>query len=244
MMGKMVHAPAATDYSRTPLTPWNGVDRLKGYLRCAQWKLANFRKPKEFLCDGTRYSYFAHGYNRTWNNERAVELPLIGKFVRENRGRRILEVGNVLPHYFKTNHDVLDKYEIGRGIIRKDIVEFQPAQPYDLIISISTLEHVGWDETPREPEKVIHALQHVKSLLAPGANLVMTFPLGYNPVLDEHLFSNLAGFGAVSFLQRTSADPRWMQVDAVTAAKCAYGRPFPFANAIAFSVFRKGKVSA
>jgi hypothetical protein len=38
---------------------------------------------------------------------------------------------------------VLDKYEQAPGVINEDVVSFSPPQKYDLIVSVSTLEHVG-----------------------------------------------------------------------------------------------------
>ncbi len=50
----------------------------------------------------------------------------------------------------------------------KDIVEFVPQDKYDLIISISTLEHVGWDEQPQKPGKLLQAIDHLRATcLAP-----------------------------------------------------------------------------
>ena len=43
-------------------------------------------------------------------------------------------------------HDVLDKYEKGNNVINDDVVSFSTEVKYDLIVSVSTLEHVGWDE--------------------------------------------------------------------------------------------------
>jgi hypothetical protein len=110
---------------------------------------------KTFIFNGKTYYYFVHKYNTTWKNERAVEVPIIWDIVREHyrQGKRVLEVGNVLSHYFRIFHDVLDKYEVAEGVINQDVVDFKPAWKYDLIVSISTLEHVGWDEEPKEPEK-------------------------------------------------------------------------------------------
>jgi len=66
--------------------------------------------------------------------------------VRKYRGKNILEIGNVLSRHIKLEHDILDKYETAKGVINEDIVDFKSEKKYDLIISISTLEHVGWDE--------------------------------------------------------------------------------------------------
>jgi hypothetical protein len=56
-----------------------------------------------------------------------------------------------------------------------------------LIVSISTLEHVGWDEEDKNPVKVLQAIEILKSLLAPLGKIVVTLPLGYNPIIDDYL---------------------------------------------------------
>ncbi len=80
---------------------------------------------------------------------------------------------------------IVDKYEKAIGVINEDICNFKPSKKYDLIISISTLEHVGFDEKPRDPCKVLRAIENLKSLLAVGGKLVAILPVGYNPYLDE-----------------------------------------------------------
>lgn len=49
-----------------------------------------------FLFNGKQYKYFYHRYNSTWQNERAVEIPLIVEFINENskkNPKKILEIG-------------------------------------------------------------------------------------------------------------------------------------------------------
>ena len=56
------------------------------------------------------------------------------------------------------------------------------------IVSISTIEHVGWDETPRDPNKIPRALENLTTrCLAPGGEIVVTLPIGYNTYLDKLL---------------------------------------------------------
>ncbi|GAH93498.1 unnamed protein product, partial [marine sediment metagenome] len=133
------------------------------------------------------YNYFYHRYNSTWGNERAIEVPVVWDIVKKYKGKHILEVGNVLSHYFPTQHTILDKYEKASGVINLDVVDFQPAEKYDLIVSISTLEHVGWDEKPREPRKILRALENLKRCSALGGQIVVTLPLGYNREIDKLL---------------------------------------------------------
>jgi hypothetical protein len=79
-----------------------------------------FMSRKTFTFNGKTYYYFVHKYNTTWKNERAVEVPIIWDIVREHYRweKRVLEVGNVLSHYFRVFHGVLDKYEVAEGVIK------------------------------------------------------------------------------------------------------------------------------
>ena len=140
---------------------------------------------REFIFNGKKYRYFYHPYNTTWKNERKVEIPIIYELLEQNQGKRILEVGRVLPHYFSVSHDVLDKYEKGKNVINEDVVDFTPPGKYDLIVSISTLEHIGWNEAPKEPEKAAKAIENLKRCLNPGGKIVFTVPIGQNPHLDN-----------------------------------------------------------
>ena len=86
-------------------------------------------------------------------NERSIEVPIVMEIVNQNKGKRILEIGNVLSNYYKVSHDIVDKYEKAPNVINQDVVDFKTNEKYDLIVSISTLEHVGWDEEPRDDKK-------------------------------------------------------------------------------------------
>jgi hypothetical protein len=174
------------------------------------WSLVRqYLRHRTFSFRDRVYRYFWHSYNRTWMNERSVEVPIIWQIVKQHRGRRVLEVGNVLSHYFPVCHEILDKYESGHGIINEDVVNFCPADRYDLIVSISTLEHVGWDETPRDPEKALRAVENLRGLLAPGGRLVVTIPLGYNPEMDQFLRAGRIPLSERYCLRRPASGKRW-----------------------------------
>jgi len=195
------------------------------------------RRKRRFQVAGREYSYFTHRYNATWRNERAVELPVIREAVESARGNRILEIGNVLSHYMPVHHDVLDKYEQASGTVRADLVDFVPEHPYDLVVSISTIEHIGWDESPREPAKVLRALETMKRCLAPGGALLVTFPLGHNPFLDEQVRTGQIVFEEQHVLRRVSLANEWREVELGDVADAKYGHPYPYANAIVIGRF-------
>ncbi len=180
-----------------------------------------FPTHKTFAFQDKPHHYFYNFYNITWKNERTIEVPIVWNFVEHHRGKRILEVGNVLSWYFPIHHEVLDKYEIAEGVINQDIVDFNPTEKYDLIVSISTLEHVGWDETPREPQKVFQAIEHLKTLLNASGMLVITVPLGYNTALDGFIKEKRLTFTKQIFMKRGSKNPEWTEINPAEAIEIA-----------------------
>lgn len=133
--------------------------------------------------NGRPVPYFVHSHNRTWTNERSIELRLAQQFVASVGGRG-MEFGNVLTRYgLARPWTIVDKYETGLGIANIDIVDFED-EPFDFIVSVSTLEHVGWDEDVREPEKVVQALYRLLSLLKTDGRLFLTAGLHHSEFLD------------------------------------------------------------
>lgn len=174
-------------------------------------------------------------HNVTWANERCVELALAHALMADVRPERLLEVGHVTPHYFQGGHLVVDKYE--PGSLRIDIVDFAPAERFELILSISTFEHIAFDEPGEAPAreavatKVSAALDRCRSLLAPGGLLAITVPLGYNPALDAMIANGELGWDRASWFKRFPGR-HWAQVSRAEAVRCRYGSPYAFANAI------------
>ena len=196
------------------------------------WERKLFRATMVFSVQGTSYRYFYHLYNQTCETERTVEIPIVWRVVQANRGKRILEVGNVLSHYFPVCHDILDKYEHDTGVMNYDVIDFCPTQKYDLIVSISTLEHVGWDEPKRDPLKVARAIENLRGCLAPGGSLVFTVPHGHNTLLDELLERRQLSLTQCLCLKRLDEDNRWVEVSLQEIVNIKYNSPFPAANAI------------
>jgi hypothetical protein len=194
--------------------------------------VAEERSRRTFHFDGREYHYFVHHYNRAWKNERAVELAIGRQFLEERSGTRTLEVGNVMAHYAPVNYDVLDKYEISPGVINEDIVDHEPTVPYDTILSISTLEHVGWDEQPRQPDKTMRACHALRRMLAPEGELLLTCPIGQNPFLDQYISDRTLPFDDVRFMRRLDGDNTWVECPLEDVIGMEYGRPFANANAI------------
>jgi SAM-dependent methyltransferase len=217
---------------------WHAAASHGGFLL---FGLAHRRR--SFTFAGRRYRYHAAPYNGTYRNERTVELAIALPLLASSGGKRVLEVGNVTTHYAAARHRVVDKHETAPEVENLDAVEIQSSEPYDVILCISTLEHVGLDERRdhafvEDPDKPRQALEHLASLLAPGGTLLVTFGLGYNVSLDERLFAGELRFDELRFLKRISRDNRWREAAPEAVRGAAYGSPYPAANAVAIGVRR------
>jgi SAM-dependent methyltransferase len=185
--------------------------------------------------------YFYHSYNATWANERCVEAPIADALLESHSPEEILEVGNVLSHYHPVMHQVVDKFEKGERVVNEDILSFQPGQKYALVFSISTFEHIGFDDENAGSSalKISEAISACKRLLKPEGRLVITVPIGYNPELDEMIRSNQLGASREDYLIRTGKR-RWEERPKSEAMQSRYGSPFPYANAILVAEFARG----
>lgn len=206
------------------------------------WILRSLR-PGTFDFENRRLHYFYHRYNTTWVNERAVEVPIAMTYIEKARVDSTLEIGNVLSHYYPIAHRIIDKYEQGDGIISVDVLDYNPSTKFDLIISISTFEHIGFDDEPTEPsgQKIAAAIQHCRSLLKPGGKLVLTLPIGYNPDVDLLLGKAELPFTRETYLRQQQRG-KWAVVQRAEAMQCRFKALFPYANAIAVIEFSRSEL--
>lgn len=191
---------------------------------CAGWVVgytAGRRRPvPDFDYDGRTYRGLHHPYHYTWLNERQVEIPVFAALVGAHDPGQVLEVGNVLVHYGEHRHAVVDRYEQADRVVNVDIVDYDPGRRFDLIVAISTLEHVGLDEDVHEPGKPARAIEHLRGLLAPAGKLVVSVPVDYNPDLDRMLRDGEVPLDSCHALRRVGG--RWRQVDCADAWDATY----------------------
>ena len=182
-----------------------------------------------FQYNGNTYSYVDHPSNQTRVNERRVELPIAFDFLKRMEGKRILEVGNVTHHYNRAyTHDVLDLYEKvpWLDIINEDILTWNPSEPYEAVLSISTLEHTA------DP------LSAIDRVLSFAPNVLITVPYGYGDGWIERVptYPGVDMF----YMQRQDQENQWKQVSPHDVQGTRYNTPFPFANALL--ILEKGRV--
>lgn len=215
----------------------SGTPAIANPLLRAAWRAKlhaglRWRLRAGFRFQGHRHPFLVARYNLTWVNERQVEVPLARAALREGPGPRVLEVGNVLAHYGRVRHTVVDKYEKAPGVRNEDFLD-HAGGPYDLVIAISTFEHIGWDEADRDASKFLRALDKARALLVPRGRLFATVPLGYNPAVDAFVLAPVAPF-RVAFLRRTGPGPGdWQEAAQVHPANHPYGVGCANASAIA-----------
>ncbi|MCI4335095.1 MAG: hypothetical protein L3K04_05675 [Thermoplasmata archaeon] len=177
------------------------------------------------------------------HTERVVEVPwALGFATQAPAGGRALEVGNVLNRYQPFPHVVLDRYEVAPGVLNVDVTEFEPPERFPLILSVSTLEHVGFDEPERTAGKFRTALRHLREVcLAPGGQIAVTVPLGYNPEVDDWVRAKADGLGRCYLLHRYSSLNLWREVEpsALESApdQLRFDRAFPGASYVALWSF-------
>lgn len=133
-----------------------------------------------FTYRGQVFDLFNHPHNTTAHNERAVEIPLAVDYA--TRRGIDLEVGNVLGHYGITGHRVVDRYEEAPGVDNRDVLDLEDR--VGSVVSISTLEHVRWDEPDKDPTGAILAYELLRRIAEHG---FVTVPLGHQIALDVHL---------------------------------------------------------
>jgi len=198
--------------------------------------IITFLPRKKFILNNKQYKLFYHNYNIAWANERCVEIPIILGFIKDNNGK-ILEVGNVLSHYFNADWDILDKFEKKSGVINEDANQFNPKSKYDLIISISTFEHIGFDDELRNKQKIINTFNNLKNnCLNKKGKIIITSPIGYNPEMDSAILNNQFKFNEQIFIKRRGLLD-WKQIPKEEALASKYNEPFPYGNCVFIGVY-------
>ena len=192
-----------------------------------------------FLINNIKFRYFINTYNAV-NSERVVEIPIAIEFLKKHKSDEILEVGNVLSYYFNLKKRIIvDKYEKAKDILNIDILNYKPNKKFKAIISISTLEHIGFDEPVIENGKSLKAFIRIIKLLDKSGEALITVPLGYNPEIDDIIKNKRIKFSKKIYLKRVSIWNLWVQTDMKDALKQKYGQKYPSANAIAVLYLKK-----
>jgi len=196
---------------------------------------------KHFDFNGKQYDYYL-SFGSSGLNERIVEVPIVWEYVSKMAGKKVLEVGRVMAALTWNDFDVVDLTEKAPGVINVDILDYHTDKRYDLIICISTLEHIGFgdygDAIDHDPEKSLKAINHMISLLDSGGTLIATAPIGWNPFFDELIVQKKLPFTEIYFMKRKSRG-KWYQTDYLKAINTRYGWPQAYAQSIIVGIYKK-----
>ncbi|HEY9674814.1 MAG TPA: hypothetical protein V6D11_25465 [Waterburya sp.] len=222
-----------------------------------------------FILNGSLIYYNRINYNNA--AERSIEVPIAFNFLAHSladiRGKaKILEIGNVLSNYENSLSDylgirprrVVDKYEVGLGVENTDMMDILDTDKYDIIIAISTVEHVGQEgyrgkTKADDNEAPLKAIAKIYHLLKLGGKALVTVPFGklikgrdfiqfnqdYLALLSSKYQIPLSAL-SVSWLKRIATEigrenPRqlWVQVEGTELSHAEYNWPWPYSNGIA-----------
>jgi hypothetical protein len=190
-----------------------------------------------FEWEGRHVPYFVHDYHYTWLNERAVEVALALEVLERQPGASVLEIGNVLGHYAPVDHVVVDKYEAAPGVLNEDVADLDLDRQFDLVLAISTLEHVGLDEEVLDEDKPVRAVDRLRAHVAPGGLLWVTHPVGYNPALDARFRDGTLGATRMRGLLREHSRNVWREVPLEEVWATPYDRLLYTAHAVVVAEF-------
>ncbi len=133
-----------------------------------------------FEHEGERLPMYYHMYNLTHLNERCVELAVARRFLTGRDVAAGIEVGNVMGHYWRAEHQIVDLneppawYQTTHNYHNMDLFDLRGnSYMQDWLVSLSTIEHSA------NPAEAIGVLRG----LAPEG--LITFPTGVDPVLDN-----------------------------------------------------------
>lgn len=172
-------------------------------------------------------------YNSTILNERAVEIPIARHWLSKVHGVG-LEVGNVMSHYGLTRRrTIVDLFEKGDRVRNIDVFDIEGS--FDWILTVSTVEHVRWDTTPRDPDAAFRSVQHLRSLLTERGRMLVTVGLGWNRQLDKTL---MAGAGATRACTLVRDGLGWQQTPTLTFEP--YGATTPWAESVWIGEYEGG----
>ena len=204
-----------------------------------------------FKFNGEELEYLIHPYNRTSINERKIEIPIVMNYIKKYKPNYILEIGNVLHHYYPDlfkNHNIttVDKYE--KDVTNKCLLSMDaeniPKQfsnnQFGLIISISTLEHVGVDDYPKwKHKKTIVTKDIIDKSLSYNGILIATIPLNYKQEINDQVEKNEFNFTHRYYMERYNlVDNLWKESNFKSASNMVY-RPNVCASGLVIGIHDK-----
>ena len=166
--------------------------------------------------------YCREFFNEAYSNERSVEVALGRWFL--GRFDPIIEVGAVLPYYGNDKHEIVDLTDTHPASRKADGLRLDYKGRN--VLSISTVEHMNGKEFGNQSDE--DCVTFLKKVVAEADNYLITWGVGYNPVLDRFVRESNVPH---AILKRTNWKNEYVQIEgAEDAWKMPFGhsdRPIP-----------------
>ena len=162
-------------------------------------------------------------YNNPRINERNIELPIAFWFI-EHYNDNLIEIGEVTPFYRDPQHPV---YDLSSDIAdrRRDVFDINMTDKN--VLSISTVEHVGFGDYGNTPEPHL-AIEAIRLIRKKSRKHMITYPVGYNEELDYDLMHSEIPY----FVMYRDDKNKWFMFDHKELQMFYYNEPFYAGNAI------------
>lgn len=135
-----------------------------------------------FKINDIELRYAREFFNEAYKNERSLEVS-IGRYFLSKFGNETLEVGAVLPYYGNDAHEIIDLADEHPKSKKLNAIDLDYTGKN--VLSISTIEHMSTKEYGNGSDQ--DCITFLNKVLSGASNYLITWGIGYNPVLDEYI---------------------------------------------------------
>ncbi len=107
--------------------------------------------------------------------------------------KRMLEAGNVLSYYYRVRDDIIGRRNESERVINLEIIGFYTTKRYDLVINISTIEHIGFMRTSTCEKRLVTTPKTTagnRAFACSKTGTFVTIPSGY-PLWSTSYFERI-----------------------------------------------------
>ena len=159
-----------------------------------------------FKINNLVFDYCRDQYNKSYENERSIEIPL-GHYFLDKFNDDVFEVGSVMIHYGGDLHTVIDLCEKHPRVLNVNALDADYTNKN--VLCISTIEHMMKREYGNGSNE--DSITFLKKVINEANNYLITFPPTYNEFLDDYIVNELIAKKAsnIFLLKRVSSDNQW-----------------------------------
>ena len=135
-----------------------------------------------FTVNKINLQYCRSNINRAFENERSVETPL-GDWFIQKFSSNVIELGAVMCYYGCDKHIIIDLADLHPKSQKIDGLLYDYTGKN--VLSLSTVEHFNQSEYGNSKDE--DAITVVKKITSEASNYLISFPIGYHPMLDTFI---------------------------------------------------------